>query len=121
MSPRVPSPVRLMPRVAAVVAVVVLAGACAPPLLVTSFDPLDGPGDELDLVEERGCAMPEGTASFGEAPPSFVGLDGAKLADAIGYATARGAQSVRVYRRGCLVGRSGLDPITEDTEEYLED
>ena len=115
MSPRVPSPVRLMPRVAAVVAVVVLAGACAPPLLVTSFDPLDGPGDELDLVEERGCAMPEGTASFGEAPPSFVGLDGAKLADAIGYATARGAQSVRVYRRGCLVGRSGLDPITEET------
>ncbi len=34
--------------------------------------------------------------------------------EAVSYATARGAQSVRVYRHGCLIARSGNDPLAEN-------
>lgn len=40
-------------------------------------------------------------------------MDRTRLQRAVSYATARGAQSVRIYRHGCLVARSGNDPITE--------
>lgn len=40
-------------------------------------------------------------------------MDRERLRRAVSYATARGAQSVRIYRHGCLVARSGNDPVTE--------
>jgi CubicO group peptidase (beta-lactamase class C family) len=39
-----------------------------------------------------------------------MGLDPAAVRAAVTYATARGARSVRVYRRGCLVAEGGTEP-----------
>lgn len=62
---------------------------------------------------EGGCSTPEGSARFAAAGAADVGMDRDRLQRAVAYATARGAQSVRIYRHGCLVARSGNDPVTE--------
>ncbi len=59
------------------------------------------------------CAAPTGGAEFQRVAPEQVGLDGAKLRNATRFMASRRALSVRVYRRGCLVSRSQLDPYTE--------
>ena len=51
---------------------------------------------------------------FATAGAEDLELDRARLERAVSYATARGAQSVRIYRHGCLVARSGNDPVTEE-------
>jgi CubicO group peptidase (beta-lactamase class C family) len=60
------------------------------------------------------CELPR-TGDFATAGPTTVDLDPAKVRAAIDYASTRNALSVRVYRNGCLVGRSALDPTTEST------
>ncbi len=95
--------------------VAVVATSCATPLLATGFDPLGDDSGDLGLQDSPSCPMPEGPADLGEAAPALMDVDESKLYRAIDYATARGAQSVRVYRHGCLLGRSGVDPMTEDT------
>ena len=49
------------------------------------------------------CAEP-GADAWDRATPAEAGLDGAKLQDAIDYATTQTSYAVRVYRHGCLVG-----------------
>ena len=95
-------------------AVALSASACAAPLLPSGTrGDGGGSGDPADL-EPVSCATPVGSADFATAGAQDVGLDRGDLARAVGYASARGAQSVRVYRHGCLVARSGNDPLTEN-------
>jgi CubicO group peptidase (beta-lactamase class C family) len=48
------------------------------------------------------CPEPDG--DWPRAIPAEVGLDAAKLQDAIDYASTQASFAVRVYRHGCLVG-----------------
>lgn len=101
--------------IAALVGVSVLS-ACAAPLIGKVGGPSPDPGQGSEIVPEgqhRRCDVPNGTEGFATADPEEVGLDRQGLTDAIHYSTVRGAQSVRVYRHGCLVGQSGNDPAVE--------
>ncbi|MHB1138928.1 MAG: serine hydrolase domain-containing protein [Microthrixaceae bacterium] len=90
-----------------------LAAGCASPLIgaVPGLRP-DGP----PAVGDAGsCDQPVSGAEFERVDPDRVDLDADVLAEAVAYGTARGAQSVRVYRHDCLVATSGLDPATESS------
>ncbi|WP_147201253.1 serine hydrolase domain-containing protein [Pseudonocardia asaccharolytica] len=58
------------------------------------------------------CAMTR-TGEYEESSPEAVGLDPAKVKEAIDYWAAQGSETVKVFRHGCLVGESGLDPALE--------
>ncbi len=75
------------------------------------------------------AAMPPGTAGSPHRPqcaeagagkevstvePATVGLDAEKVDAALAYAVAKGSQSVRIYRHGCLVGAGAGDPAMVD-------
>jgi CubicO group peptidase (beta-lactamase class C family) len=47
---------------------------------------------------------PEPSSEWLRATPADAGMDGAKLQDAIDYASTQTSYAVRVYRHGCLVG-----------------
>jgi CubicO group peptidase (beta-lactamase class C family) len=52
--------------------------------------------------------------SWERRAPSELGMDAAKLQDAIDWATPHTSPSVAVYRHGCLAGESRLDPVTRN-------
>lgn len=91
-----------------------VSASCARPLLSANIADSSG---GLDLASAEGrtfnCSTPVGSAPFATAGAEHLDLDRARLERAVSYATARGAQSVRIYRHGCLVARSGNDPVTE--------
>lgn len=61
------------------------------------------------------CPEP-GADDWQQATPAAAGMDAAKLADAINYATQNQAQAVRVYRYGCRVGEDALAPANRTTK-----
>jgi hypothetical protein len=64
----------------------------------------DGSG-EVTAHDRVVCSTPAGSDPFATAGAENLELDRARLERAVSYATARGAQSVRIYRHGCLVAR----------------
>ena len=52
--------------------------------------------------------------SWETAAPSAVALDPGKLQAALDFATSRTTLSMAVFRNGCLVAESRLDPLTRD-------
>ncbi len=100
---------RTLPIFAGVILVVMGTSACVSPLLgdaageVRSVDGVSAPAD---------CGQPDGSP-FRVTDPAAVGLNSGRLAAAVKYSTARGAQSVRIYRHGCLVAKSGHDNYAE--------
>ena len=99
----------------ALVTLAVLASSCASPLvggLAGHEDPHDPSGAG---AQASSCTQPGPGESFRSAEPDAVDVRAAAVEDAVAYATARGAQSVRVYRRDCLIGVSGWDPLTESS------
>lgn len=95
---------------AALLAVTLVAG-CARPIVGVPAAP--GTPSRPGLVRSTTCERPDGAEQVPAADPAAVGLDPEHTAAAVAYASARGALSVRVYRHGCLVARSGLDPTNE--------
>lgn len=91
-----------------------VSASCARPLLSVEVPER---GDGVAGAEAGGdalrCATPAGSSGFDTADASQLDMHRTRLERAVSYATARGAQSVRVYRHGCLVARSGNDPLTE--------
>lgn len=59
------------------------------------------------------CAEPAAGSAQSLVDPALVGLDPVAVRAAIDYAVAKGSQSVRVYRHGCLVGVGSNDPPLE--------
>ena len=111
---------RCSPRRAAVLvaAVVATLAGCARPLVGAGAGTGDGStaagGRPAPAsLQTRHCEAPAPGDPFGVAEPEEVQLDRAGVEAAVHYATVRGAQSVRVYRHGCLVARSANDPATE--------
>lgn len=60
---------------------------------------------------DRHCAMTR-TGEYPTAAPEQVGLDPAILRRAVDYWTQNGAETVKVFRHGCLAGQGGLDSST---------
>jgi CubicO group peptidase (beta-lactamase class C family) len=102
-------------------AVVALAPGCAlttgarSPLGAARSDDAPGGPPPTDLVERpevRCDETPAGTEPE-RVDPAAAGIDAGRLQAALEYAVARGSQSVRVYRHGCLVGTGSNDPLVE--------
>jgi CubicO group peptidase (beta-lactamase class C family) len=60
------------------------------------------------------CGFPRQT--WTAKAPGKLGLDAAKLQDAIDYATSRSSESLLVIRHGCLAGSSRLDSVTAEQQ-----
>lgn len=60
------------------------------------------------------CAAPEGGADPQRAAPGDVGIDQAKLDEAIAFAASRLRINIQVYRNNCLIGRGPLNDHTDD-------
>ncbi len=56
------------------------------------------------------CAMTR-TGEYELTVPEIAGLDPAKLQAALDYAAVMGSQSIKVFRRGCLVGQGVRDAL----------
>src|SRR4051812_32739534 len=54
------------------------------------------------------CEVPGG--HWARATPAEAGMDAAKLAAAVQFATSQDSEAVRVYRHGCLVAEDALNP-----------
>ena len=52
--------------------------------------------------------------SWERRAPGRLGLDPARLRQALDFATTRNSASVAVYRHGCLAGESRLDAVTRE-------
>ncbi len=111
--------------VVAALALLVVAAACVPPRVGTRHvDPVGTDGrDDAGVTPaarrapetELRCEQPEPTQDFERVEPESVALDPASVRGAVGYSSARGAQSVRVYRHDCLVATSGNDALAGST------
>lgn len=77
-------------------------------LLVGSVPALASP--TASASSERHCDMTR-TGEYPTADPADVGLDPALVRRATAYWTGNGAETVKVFRHGCLVGQGGLDRI----------
>lgn len=62
---------------------------------------------------ENRCDWPEAGAEFASVDPQALNLDPAAVQSAVRYANASNAQSVRIYRYGCLAGEGALDSLTK--------
>ena len=115
--------------VAAAVVIAATASSCAAPLIgvpggsVAAPSPGQPPSGQpspgqpsAQLPDDgvvRECAQPAAGEQFEQVDPGSVDLDTQSVIDAMDYGSARGAQSLRVYRHGCLVARSANDPMTD--------
>ena len=107
-----------MSLLAASVTFVVVASACAGPIVGVGPPGAGGGSSAGERVEHSRpgptvCEQPAAGEPAQLADPDQVALDPRAVADAVAYASAKGAQSVRIYRHGCLVGRSWNDPAAE--------
>lgn len=60
------------------------------------------------------CAAPAAGAGPQQVAPGEVGIDQAKLDEAIAFAASRMRINVQVYRNNCLIGRGPLNDQTDD-------
>lgn len=60
------------------------------------------------------CAEPG--EEWQTATPAEVGMDAAKMQDAIDYGTTQDSFAIRVYRHGCLVGTDRFYPANKDQQ-----
>lgn len=102
---------------AALLAAVSVTGACAAPLVGVPSGSSATAEVEVEAAPAvpapEPCEVPDNRSRFEVADPARVAMDATAVQDAVEYAAARGAQSVRVYRHGCLVARSANDAATE--------
>ncbi len=111
-------------RWVAVVLVLAATSACLPPRVGGGLLPGAGSGGSggssgasprTPAPAPQTCPQPRAGEEFRRVEPEQAALDRRAVVDALTYGTARGAQSLRVYRGHCLVGTSGNDPSTEWT------
>ncbi len=107
-----------MARLATVSAVVTALAvtSCAAPVV---FDRATSSSTAATRGTSEGCAVPSGSDAFTSAPPEDVDLDPAAVRDAVAFASANLASTVRIYRRNCLVATSGNDALAAETPVNL--
>lgn len=101
---------------AAAVMAVALCASCA---FVDAIAPPDASLVRLPTSEDSrgslrtdGCAVPAAGDDWTRATPESVGVDGAAVRDAIARLAPQFTASLRVYRRGCLIGETANDAVT---------
>ena len=88
-------------RAAGAVAVIVLAGVgLSPPAVAAPHTP-------------KRCALPGAGQGFRTASPASQDLKAGAVRKALAFAATRNRLSVKIFRRGCLVGAGPTDPVTE--------
>ena len=97
----------------AILVITLAVTACASPLI--GIPGGQSGGGSGPSGQPPSCALPGPGQDFDRADPSSVDIDPAAVAQAVTYASATNAQSVRVYRHDCLIATSGLDPQNEST------
>lgn len=109
--------------IAVMAAFVVAGGASACSVTAAGRSPLAsvrGDTADAEVPPEQGPAPT--TVRCAETPvgvepervdPATAGLDAERLQAALDYAVAKGSQSVRVYRHGCLVGTGSNDAAVD--------
>jgi CubicO group peptidase (beta-lactamase class C family) len=65
------------------------------------------------------CALPSAGKLFGSLNAAQLGFDQARLDAAIQFGEQLPSTSIRVYRHGCLAGKSALDPATVYVPQVL--
>lgn len=70
------------------------------------------PASPTPLQARNVCGVPG--ERWQRAYPETVGMDAAKLQEALDYGTSQMGFAVHVYRRGCLVGEDRAAPATAD-------
>lgn len=109
--------------VAAAIVAALVATACAPALVGAGRVPAPEPGPRTSpgsvALRSPGpaprCVQPSADGDFERVAPASVALDAEAVRGAVEYSSARGAQSVRVYRHDCLVATSGNDALVGGT------
>lgn len=87
-----------------IAALALLLGACG------TSSPQDE-GVPPDITAK--CALPMPGEEFAALPAADLNLDAEAVNDALRYAAATNALSIRIYRHDCMVGAGILDPLTE--------
>lgn len=110
--------VRAVSWVIAIVVTAELASSCVVPIGLPrpdGFDPVPVGSRGSSVAEEpsRRCVEPAAGSEAERVEPAEVSIDAVRLQQALDYAVAKGSQSVRVYRHGCLVGTGSNDPSVE--------
>ncbi|MGV9411517.1 serine hydrolase domain-containing protein [Nocardia sp. NPDC003693] len=80
-----------------------LAGLCAAAALVPAGNAFAAPRDS------GACAAPGAGQEFVRAAPESLGVDPARLADALSFGAQRGGFAIQVYRHGCLISDHALN------------
>lgn len=95
----------------------IVASGCtaAPSVLIGSRSTQTGGSEYRGEHNSTVAQCPEPAAGSAQSlvDPADVGLDAGAVRAAIDYAVAKGSQSVRVYRHGCLVALGSNDPPLE--------
>ncbi len=97
----------------AVVGALAVVSSCARPIVGVVDGASGGAPPSRPTARAQRCALPTGDAELTRADPSAVDLDADAVTRAVEYASATGAQSLRIYRHDCLVATSGNDPEAE--------
>ncbi|MGQ0631003.1 MAG: serine hydrolase domain-containing protein [Sporichthyaceae bacterium] len=84
------------------------AAAVALTVLAGGLGTLGGP--PAAASSPPACEMTR-TGDYERTAPELAGLDPAKLAAALDYAALMGSQSIKVFRRGCLLGEGVRDAM----------
>jgi CubicO group peptidase (beta-lactamase class C family) len=91
---------------------VVLSAACVATAVAGGFVP--GAASAASPPAEAHCALPAPGHDFERRSPDQLGINPVALANALGFATQRNAQSIRVYRHNCLAGAGPLDGLNNN-------
>ena len=102
----------LFAAVALVASTMIVGGASAS---TKSLSPEGGgvPTTKTDPSKFKNCQAPPADSLWETAKPEEVGLDAKALQEAADYYTHHLQATMRVYRFGCLVQTSALDPVHE--------
>ena len=111
----------LAPMMTVAVAAGLAAASAAPPAFAAPparGAALHAPGGAVatmptDASRFRHCSEPATGTSFGAAAPAEVGLDATTLQQAADWYTQHLQMTMRVYRFGCLVQTTRLDPLVD--------
>lgn len=87
---------------------VMIAGVSTPTVMAAPASP------GLQTGDMRDCRVPVGHEQPETAAPGEVGIDQAKLDEAIEFAASRMRTNIQVYRHDCLIGRGPLNDVTDN-------
>ncbi len=72
-----------------------------------------GPDGAVGPTSTTSCPEPPAGSEVDSVAPSELGMDADAVEAALEYAVAKGSQSIRVYRHGCLVGTGSNDAAVD--------